>query len=334
MANKKITDLPATTAVNDADVFEKVTLPASTDASEKVTSLQFKNYVVPGEVSLLDDVAIEFFDGYPAGALVAPNLGVGWGAAGVITGGTIVSRTEPATNSRTFNALSISNGQYGRRMPWGDRWNKLKLAIAWRLNGVASFNTTATDALFGICSGTTNMAGSATTDNFVGLRWGSGAGDGITFTAGTLINYYNMSTAFRIVTRRNVTTTALGSGGSGHSIPATEGYMGLIVLNVWRPVFANDAASVTYSYMEVSNGAADVELGHQKNAINRLLEDTNTSATSSSNQEQAIVGASSGSITGAFDQSTGKLDTVNIFWPFTNANATLELCGFGVRKLA
>jgi len=325
MPNFKITDLPLVTSLLEAGEMEC----AQSGASGRFNTVQLRSAANGG---IVDDLAVDYFDAYPAGALASLTGGAGWVNNGVLTGGTIVSRT--GADGRTFKALQISNGQFGRRMPWGNKWNKLKLAIAWRLNGGASFNTTATDALLGICSGTVNMGGSALTDNFIGLRWGSGAGDGITFTAGTLINFYNMSTAFRIVTRRAAVTTAIGSGGSGHRLPATEGYHGLMVYNVWRPVFLNAASSVTYTHMEVSNDAAEVELMHQQNAVMRIMEDTNNTATTVTATESAIVGTSAGSIGSAFDESTGILDTVNVSWPFTVANALLEINAIAIRKIS
>lgn len=325
MPNFKITDLTAVSAVLEAAEFEL----AQSGASGRCNATQLRGIINGGVV---DDLATDYFETYAAGAVATLNGGAGWVNNGVASGCTIVNRT--AADGRTFKALQISNGQFGRRMPWGNAWNKLKLAIAWRLNGGASFNTTATDALLGICSGTTNMAGSGTTDNFIGLRWGSGAGDGINFTAGTRINYYDMSTAYRIVTRRAAVTTPIGTGGSGHRLPATEGYHGIIVYNVWRPVFLNAASSVSYTHMEISNDVAAVELPRQQNCVMRIMEDTNTAGGSATSAETGIVGASAGTVASAFDESTGILDTVNVFWPFTVANALLEISAIAIRKLS
>jgi hypothetical protein len=325
MANKTIPQLDPVAAVLDSAVFEL----DQGAVSGRCSAVQLRSAINGG---IVDDLAVDYFDSYTPGAVSSLSGGAGWANNGVISGGTIVART--GADGRAFQALQISNGELGRRMPWGNKWNKIKLALAWRLNGGASFNTTATDALLGICSGTSNMGSSATCANFIGLRWGSGAGDGITFTAGTLINFYNMSTAFRIVTRRVNTTTAIGSGGSGHRLPATEGYHGLMVYNCWRPVFLNAASSVNYTHMEISNDATEVELMHQQNSVMRIMEDTNSTGAGATTTETGIVGSSAGTIASAFDESTGVLDTVNVFWPFTNANAVLEISAMAIRKLA
>jgi hypothetical protein len=295
------------------------------------TSISAKQDRLASEITDIDDECVDFFEDYTAGAITTLNKGIGWNNnVGVVSGGTIVSRT--GADGRTFQALSLSSGQLGRKMPWGDRWNRIKVVVGWRLNGGITLTTGAPDSLLGICSGTTNMGGSATTDNFMGLRWGSGGADSITFTAGTLINFFDMSTAFRFVSRRATTTTAIATGGSGHRIPATEGYIGWIVYNLWRPVFANDAASVAYSFLEISNDTTLVEYSHAKNCARRLLQDLNSAVGTASQTETAIVGSSSGTNTVAFDQSTGKLDTVNLTWAFNTAG--LEICAIGVRKLA
>lgn len=323
-----------TLAANSATLYptqQAVKTYADAINSSLTSQISLKQDILSQEFTKVDDECVEFFDDYSAGAITTLNKGIGWGASnGVVSGGTIVNRTAP--DGRIFKALSLSAGQFGRTMPWGDQWNRLKFVVAWRLNGGVTLTTGATDSLLGICSGTTNMAGSATTDNFVGLRWGSGGADNITFTAGTLINYFDMSTAYRFVTRRGTTTTAIATGGSGHRLPATEGYMGLIVGNVWRPVFANDAASVTYSLFEMSCDTTVVEFSRQKNSIRRLLQDLNSAVGTASQSETALLGSSSGTNTVAFDQSTGKLNTFNLTWAFNTAG--LEICGYGVRKLA
>ena len=141
-----------------------------------------------------------------------------------------------------------------------------------------------------------------------------------------------MSTAYRFVSRRGTTTTAIATGGSGHRLPATEGYIGYIVYNIFRPVFSNDAASVAYSFLEISCDTTLVEYPHAKNCTRRLLQDLNSAVGTASQSEVAIVGSSSGTNTVAFDQSTGKLDTVNLTWAFNTAG--LEICALGVRKIA
>lgn len=282
----------------------------------------------PVERDNVDDHALDYFDDYSVGAISSLDQGLGWDDDGVVTGGTIVTRTHQ--DGRSFKALSLLNGQVGRKMPWGDKWNKLRIMVGWRINASATFQTVDTE-FFGVCSGTTNMVGSATTDNAIGLRWGSAAGENITFTAGTRTSYFNLGTAFRFISRRGTTNTSIASGGSGHSIPSTEGYFGFLLFRVHRPVFANDSSAVTYILLEGSTQILGAEFSRTKNALRQMLQD-DSGDSSISTQDQNSGGMLGGSTTVSFDQSTGVLDTINITWPET-VNP-LELCCIGIRKLA
>lgn len=334
---KAIPDLDEKTSMDNADLLLLTRLTAAPGDYENFR-INYQNFAsglaaqfatdFPSEMETTDDQALDYFEDYSVGAVSSLNKGFGWANDGVISGGTIVSRTNQ--DGRTMKCLSLLNGQLGRRMPWGGKWNKLRLLIGWRINAAATFTTVNTQ-FFGVCSGTTNMVSSATTDNAIGLRWGSAAGDSVTFTAGTRVSYFNMGTAFRFISRRGTTNTAIASGGSGHAIPAVEGYIGVALLRIARPVFATNASSVTYSMLEGSTQASGIELYRPKNGIRHMLShDAGAASLSTQDQEAGVM--LSGSTTVAFDQSTGELDTVNITWPETTN--PLELCCFGVRKIS
>lgn len=276
-----------------------------------------------------DDMALDFFEEYSVGAISALDKGAGWLVNGVASGATIVSRTH--VDGHAMKALSLLNGQIGRKMPWGDKWNRLRICIGVRLNAAATFNTVAGAQFLGVCSGTTNMAGSATTDNCIGYRWGSAAGEAITLTAGTRGNYFNVGTAFRFMSRRGNTITVIASGGSGHAVPAVEGNIGLLMLRIQRPVFANDSSSVNYVLLEGTPQASEIEFSRAKNAVRQILQDDAGSG-SASTQDQNTGGFLTGTTTSAFDQSTGALDTFNVAWPET-VNP-LEIYCVGIRKLS
>lgn len=334
---KAIPDLDVKTAMAAGDQLLLTRLTAAPDDYEnfRIDYTDFASGIVaqvpipefPSEFDTTDDQALDYFDDYAVGSIATLDEGFGWENDGVVTGGTIVSRTNQ--DGRTFKALSLLNGQLGRRMPWGGKWNKLRILVGWRINASATFTTVNTQFV-GVCSGTTNMVSSATTDNAIGWRWGSASGENITFTAGTRVSYFNMGTAFRFISRRGTTNTLIASGGSGHAIPAVEGYIGVALLRINRPVFATNASSVTYTLLEGSTQASGIELYRPKNSIRHMLShDSGNTSVSQQDQEAGVM--LSGSTTVSFDQSTGELDTVNITWPET-VNP-LELCCFGVRKL-
>jgi len=299
-------------------------------ANKKITAANLKSAVapsaaaVPSEDSIQDGQVMEIFDDYTVGAISAFNKGTGWLNDGVGSGCSIVSRTH--VDGRTQKRLEISAGQYGRKLPWADKWHRLKIILLWRLNHTATINPV--DGYVGVCSGTTNMVASATTDNFIGVRWGDGA-SALTFTAGTKINYFDMGVSFRFHSRRGTTSTLIGAGGSGHSISADEGYLSGIIFEVGRPPFATDASSVLYSVKELSPAPGQVEFSRSKDLIRGLLSSHSTSLSSQSELEQAAVGQL-GSNSVSFNQSTGALDTVNFSWPHVPG---LEIAGLGVRKV-
>lgn len=276
------------------------------------------------EIVQTKGMAMEYFDDYSLGVINTLDQGWGWEDDGVGVGTpSIVSRTHVDGRAEQRFNMNTSD-QYGRRMPWGGKWNRLKIVLLLRIN--ASANLTTPNGYFGICSGTTNMVSSATTSNFIGIRTGDGTGTG-TFNAGTVASYFNMP-SFRFVSRRGTTTTDIAAGGSGHHITADEGFLTPVVYEISRPIFVG-AGSVTYSHKEVSNPSTFVEFSRAKDAVKFLLNDVAGATTSLSEADSALAG-SSGTTTGAFDESTGVLDTVNFAWSEFEG---LEIAAFGVRKV-
>lgn len=277
------------------------------------------------ELTAPKGTAMEYFDDYSAGSISTFNRGWGWVNDGVGTGSTIVQATH--IDGRTENRLQLNAGQYGRKMPWGDKWHRLRIVLLWRVNAVATI--TNVDGYLGLCSGTTNMVASASTDNFIGVRWGDGASN-LTFSNGTIMDKFNMGVAFQFYTRRATTSTNVASGGSGHFVSSTEGYLSGIAYEISRPVFATNGTSVLYTHKETTPSSTTVEFSRSKDAMNQLIWDDSTTATSATAAEAAILGTT-GTATGSFDQSTGIFDTLNISW--LKGIEGLQLAALGVRKV-
>jgi hypothetical protein len=322
MANKKISDLTLATSILDTDMFERATALAT---SGRVTALQFKNYVVPGELSLQDDAAVEFFDGYSVGAIASFTQGLGWANNGVSVGGASIIATAGA-DGRAQQRLALNNGSYGRRMPWGDKWNRIKVVLMLRIDNAANFANT--NGYIGVCSGTAAMVDSAVCANFVGTRWGDGTGTS-TFTAGTKISFFDTPT-FRAVSRRVNTTTDRGGLGSGHTISADAGYISMVIQEISRPVFANDAASVNYSVGEAETNQTTVQFSKTKNIASRIAFGDITSTLAASGSDSVMGANGVTAVPFAFDQSTGALDTINLYWPQA---FNLEIAALCVRKI-
>ncbi len=282
----------------------------------------------PGVLSGVDDVALETFDDYAAGAITSFTGGSGWGANGVGNAGcSIVSRT--MADGRIHNRLSLAVGSYARAMPWGAFWNRIKIVLMLRINGTA---THAADGFWGIASGQTNMVDSATCSNWIGVRVADGTGNA-TAAAGTKNpTLFNMG-GFRCQTKRVNSYTDHGGMSSGHYISGGAGYLSPLIWEISRPVFATDATGVNYSVGETSINATSAEFSRTKEAMFRILTDgpinnsLGNSAEDLTETQQSAVTATPFS----FDQSTGVLDTINFYWPQL-ANP-LEIAAFGVRKI-
>jgi len=81
MANKLITDLPAATALNATDVFEKTNDPSGTPASQKITGLQIRSAV--GNLT---------GTGTPVGSVTPAYIGQIYGDPDPVTPGLWVAR--------------------------------------------------------------------------------------------------------------------------------------------------------------------------------------------------------------------------------------------------
>jgi len=270
---------------------------------------------------------VEFFDDYSAGAISTFNRGLGFANDGVGSGCSIVSRT--MVSGQVQNRLSITAGQYGRKLPWGNDWGRIQIAMLLRINRASTFTGGA--SFFGICSGTTNMVASGTTDNFIGVKTGENAND-FTFTAGTRMNYFDHNPTFRFVSRRGVTTTDRtgGAGSAGRGIASDEGYLSLHFLEIGRPVYANSASSITYSFGRLlSSQTGQVEMSLAKTVLMDALHQETLSTVGGGSMISGICGGANNTVSYSFDESTGELDTFNVSWVEAFG---LEIAALGIRK--
>jgi hypothetical protein len=322
MANKRISDLvAATTLFKPTGLFEQASPGVE---SLKVTQDQVRSAIM----GLRDDMMIEHFDDYAVGAITAFDAGIGMPVAGVGSGASIISAT--MADARVHNRLALNNGVYGRKMPWGALWNRIKIVIAARINNGANFLNT--NGYIGVCSGTTNMVNVATCANFVGVRWGDGTGTS-TFTAGTKINFFDVPSFRGVTVRTGPVITDRGGLSSGHSVSADAGYLSYIIVEMSRPVFANDAASVNYSVAEDSMNSVAVQFSYSKDGARALAQDGDLVITSLANSGTDVAILQASGVTAAafaFDQSVGALDTINLYWPQA---FNLEIAEIAVRKI-
>lgn len=288
---------------------------------------------VASELTFKDGLAVEFFEDYALGPLTVFDKGFGWFGNGVGSGTTIVQKTAFGNTSPTQKRMQVINGQYGRKFAWGDSWNRIQIAIVWRLNHGVTFGPSG--FYFGLCSGTTNMAGSALTDNFIGMRGPNNAGNDATFFNGTRVDYFDINPSVRFASKRGAAPTDLtsGSGSNGRHVSATEGFLSMFLIEISRPVFATDATSVVYSMGRNMTSLTQVEMSLPKNSLIEVLEgqDFGSTMASGGGMVQIVSNGLAGVVVAPnFDQSTGKLDTFNFTW---DQSFGAEIAALGARKL-
>jgi hypothetical protein len=325
MANKKISDLPLAPLLIDTDMYEHAT---ALGVSERVTQLQFKNAIVPPEISLYDGFALDFLESSPLGAAAALSGGVGWGAAGVVTGGTIVSRTTHGGAAQ--NRLSLTGpGEFGRKMPWAGKWNALRLGLLIRINGLATFDS---QFSLGVCSGTTLMFGAGTANclNSVSVcQFDTGASDDFTFSTGTQ-NTIFVSSSYEGVRRTGGSDTGIGGSFTTAKMtaPANEPSLACFMVDITRPVFAG-GSSVQYAYnVFAPNTAGNTEWSVTRNLFQQMM--LAPSGTISSDFTTLLIAAGASNFSGTTSETPGVFDTMNFWWQ--NAANPIEIAAYGVRK--
>ncbi len=262
-----------------------------------------------------DGIAIDYFEDYTVSQSSGFNAGRGWSGNWVTSGtATIVSRS--GLNSITQKRLSLTSGQIGRTFKWGGKWNRVTLGILARINDSANINTV--NYYAGVCSGTTNMVGSGSTDNFIGLTGAAGGTINWTHTAGTQHNYF-LASAGNGVSRRGTTDTARGAAAGQVTIPATEASLHFFLVDIMRAPFTG-ASSVTYTQIVKVPTATHREYPHLRDDFRNMMMYPADYTT--------VLGAST-SVAAVFDESTGVLDTFNFYW---NCASPIEIAAVLCRK--
>lgn len=296
--------------------------------------------------------AWETFDDYPLGTITSPDKGFGWPAPGVCSTGSAIITRSFDRGAVSAKVLSLTSGaQYGRKLPFGDGWSRMLIAVMMRVNNTAS--QMSMDGKIGVCSGTTNMAASATCNNFFGWEfadptttnstsWASGSA---LFSGASGSGNYRINPAPRFCSKRGTTTTDLGggSGTAGNVLAASNlvgnqglGFYSVLVTELQRPVFLNDSSSITYGQAFRMTETGSVEFSICKSYMLDILTENpiNTSLGGFGTVLLNTIGGGTGGTTlmtgTSFDQSTGKLDTLNISW---HQSASLEIAAVAVKKL-
>jgi hypothetical protein len=272
-----------------------------------------------------DSYAYDSFDDYATGAISSFSSGAGWSGSGAASGASIVAVT--MNDGRTDKRLSlVGPGEFKRKMAWAEKWKRLRVALLLRINGGATITG---DFAFGLCSGITNGAGSTGCLNFIGAATRVGNSNQYTFSAGTDIATFAATFAGGM-TKRNATWTDLGGSSSMKGYPSTSTALCLNVFDIKRLRYGG--ASTTYSMFVQGPAASGTGAGGPEQNLDwgNLLNVVADPDTATFNNGWWWDGASSTQST-TFDESTGGLDTLNIWW--SHATTPIEVAGLAVYKM-
>jgi len=207
---------------------------------------------------------------------------------------TIVSRTISSVIDQKIVLDGTSgNKQIGRTMTIGSNWNQLRVVARLSCDPTGNTGDFVPDFTFGVCSGTTNMYGSATTTNWLGGLFR--AGIAWTFFGGNLW-VQSGGAPLNLSKRVGTTTTTLSLGLSSMYCSGSP--------TTWRSYVSLDIVKGSPNYTVTL-------MGYQTLAAN----DTTTATLYSLLLEPS---APVGNVaTVAFDETAGALDTINFYWGTT-----------------
>ena len=277
-----------------------------------------------------DGFALDLFEEYAPGVITGPAGGFGWDTTGVVSGGTIVQRN--IANGRTERRLSLSSGEFARKLYWGGDWHRMRVAVLLRCNGASTFTAS---GFVGLCSGTANPFG-GTTDNAIGVYFDPVNVNSWVFTNGTTTDFFAQSVGTRFVTKRGAgapTDHGGGAGSDGRRFASTEALRTLLFLEFRRPVFASSVSSVNYEIGMRSTNATQAEFALSKRVLfDCALEPANNSTLAQDDNLVTTTGSGATTVQNNFnfDVSTGDFDTLNIRWDGAHP---LEICGLAVHKI-
>lgn len=243
---------------------------------------------VPVEATFNDSIAKSYFNSESLGIISSFSGGQGWDGFGRLTGAEVVSRSR--FGLPTERRIQLINGQMGRKFRWGSHWNRVLLSIALRVDSLVSFTG---NYYFGICSGTDNMPGDATTTNFVGLAGASAGTINWTRTLGTKLNHY-VNSAGIMASRNGVTTTVRDTSSVGLRIAEDEGNTLIISVGITRT-----RPDLDYIVFDVKSSAAAAQFHSGKQTseftslrsqvVPGLLPDSNTAPTFSMTEGPGVL---------------------------------------------
>lgn len=267
--------------------------------------------------------AYDNFDDYPLGSISSLTGGGGFSSNGIVTGGTIVSRT--THNGKIEKRLSLVAGEYIRTLPWGSIWSSIRIIIMGRMNATANFNG---EIRLGLCAGTTDTIGDGdSVDNFIGLGSGNPFGTtSWTHAAGTTVPHQSVN-AFGNIWKHGATNSGYTGPTAGLAFPETEAFKLMFAIDVTRPERALASTAVTYSFTNRNGPGIATTAGwfQEKWAMFNQWRD---------NDQIPIMGSGTNATTiASVTETDGAFDTLNFYWSNATAGNAFDIAAIGVYKL-
>lgn len=134
----------------------------------------------------------------------------------------ILTRTVSAAQD---NRIVLSNSRFVRELPIGTTWNKLRIAFRWDIRSTG-VNVVGTPRFaVGLCSGSTNVMGDATTTHYIGMRSGAAtwtfAAGRYAFGANCWFPIKKVGTTVTQGTSHTATNTSAGNGAAAATADRT-----------------------------------------------------------------------------------------------------------------
>ena len=224
---------------------------------------------------------------------------------------TILDRTISAVSDKR---IVVSNGTWVRPIPFGTTWTQLRFGIRVSMRDSGANLTGTPRFVMGVCSGSSNIYGDATTTNFAGVRTNQA-----TWTRAAT-NYEN-TTNFWVPTKRVGSTITDGT-----------------VLNTSQR-WANGAASAVADrqvlFVDVNKGSPNYTFDIFRLPSGGTLNDISRTTFLEQMEVAAPVITGYATVTPvafAVDESAGTFDHISFFWDRTTPE--FEISDIAVARLA
>lgn len=219
-------------------------------------------------------------------------------------------------------ALQLGNEEWVRTLAIGSNWNHVRIGVLVQMVGSAS--TTGTNWAIGLCSGTGNPFGSASTTNFVGVEFVNN----FTYTSNAPYPYWNFGSTNVLACKKlssSITTAATNLADGIGMIVVTDGgtaRRGILLIDITK-----GSPNYTIGFMgTISTYAA------QDFTPALLLTAMTQPFANNWTLGSAQIYNGNGAQTLACDETAGGFDTVDFYC--NNLNFPMNIYAIAVEKLA